>query len=1127
MAAPGYLGVTPPISVAQPSEREREITVSLMNELRNQNSFESDEESRRRELVLGRVAGLVKKFVRDVSIAKGLSEVAANAAGGKIFTFGSYRLGVHSPGTDIDICCVVPRHGATEVAGVPDAFVPMIGAKISGISMDLLCAPLNMSAIPDDLSLKDNNILKNLDESVVRSVNGTRLTDELLRLVPNVQVFRDALRCIKLWAQRKAVYSNKIGYLGGVAWAMLVARVCQLYPNAVAGAIVSRFFTVMSKWQWPQPVLLKQIEEGPLQLYQSDRAHRMPIITPNYPSMCATHNVSETTHAVMCEAIVQGADGNIEYEYADGRPSTGAQLLEKIVAGTAQWSELFTKHEFFHRYKNYVQVVALARERGESIKWTGTVESKMRHFVLKLEYLDALNRPSDSIVPGTGSKSLGPPGPHPFAKGFARVVRCKDAEEAGKLLRGEGDLVVGEEDKDDDAEVEGKGEKVFMTSFFVGLGIKPRAQGETAARRLDMSFAISEFTKMVKGEAFDEANKGIVVRHVKSAALPPYVYDPGELEAKTKTKVTGKRGRRGVDSGYTGISASPRPSPSRSRPNGEREITVSLMNELRNQNSFESRQESRRRELVLGRVAGLVKKFVRDVSIAKGLSEVAANAAGGKIFTFGSYRLGVHSPGTDIDICCVVPRHVTREDFFAVFEPMVRATEGATEVAGVPDAFVPMIGAKISGISMDLLCAPLNMSAIPDDLSLKDNNILKNLDESVVRSVNGTRLTDELLRLVPNVQVFRDALRCIKLWAQRKAVYSNKIGYLGGVAWAMLVARVCQLYPNAVAGAIVSRFFTVMSKWQWPQPVLLKQIEEGPLQLYQSDRAHRMPIITPNYPSMCATHNVSETTHAVMCEAIVQGADGNIEYEYADGRPSTGAQLLEKIVAGTAQWSELFTKHEFFHRYKNYVQVVALARERGESIKWTGTVESKMRHFVLKLEYLDALNRPSDSIVPGTGSKSLGPPGPHPFAKGFARVVRCKDAEEAGKLLRGEGDLVVGEEDKDDDAEVEGKGEKVFMTSFFVGLGIKPRAQGETAARRLDMSFAISEFTKMVKGEAFDEANKGIVVRHVKSAALPPYVYDPGELEAKTKTKVTGKRGRRSMGATEEGPNKRPRLAMP
>lgn len=70
--------------------------------------------------------------------------------------------------------------------------------------------------------------------------------------------------------------------MGGVAWAMLVARICQLYPNAVAGAIVNRFFVIMYQWlgwlqlttgvfahyanacrDWPQPVILKTIEEGP------------------------------------------------------------------------------------------------------------------------------------------------------------------------------------------------------------------------------------------------------------------------------------------------------------------------------------------------------------------------------------------------------------------------------------------------------------------------------------------------------------------------------------------------------------------------------------------------------------------------------------------------------------------------------------------------------------------------------------------------------------------------------------------------------------------------------------------------------------------------------------------------
>ena len=34
---------------------------------------------------------------------------------------------------------------------------------------------------------------------------GPRVTDQMLRLVPNVYVFRDALRCIKLWASRPFV----------------------------------------------------------------------------------------------------------------------------------------------------------------------------------------------------------------------------------------------------------------------------------------------------------------------------------------------------------------------------------------------------------------------------------------------------------------------------------------------------------------------------------------------------------------------------------------------------------------------------------------------------------------------------------------------------------------------------------------------------------------------------------------------------------------------------------------------------------------------------------------------------------------------------------------------------------
>lgn len=86
---------------------------------------------------------------------------------------------------------------------VPDAFVPIIKLEISGISIDLIFARLVISSVPMNLDLKNNDYLRGLDEFEVRSLNGTRVTDEILELVPQQKTFRLALRAIKLWAQRK------------------------------------------------------------------------------------------------------------------------------------------------------------------------------------------------------------------------------------------------------------------------------------------------------------------------------------------------------------------------------------------------------------------------------------------------------------------------------------------------------------------------------------------------------------------------------------------------------------------------------------------------------------------------------------------------------------------------------------------------------------------------------------------------------------------------------------------------------------------------------------------------------------------------------------------------------------
>lgn len=213
-------------------------------------------------------------------------------------------------------------------------------------------------------------------------------------------------------------------------------------------------------------------------------------------------------------------------------------------------------------------------------------------------------------------------------------------------------------------------------------------------------------------------------------------------------------------------------------------------------------------------------------------NEILIRNAIGKVFPYGSFLLGVYGPGSDIDTLIVAPKYVTRDDYFEHYPKLLMnmAPEGAiTGLTAVSDAFVPIIKFEYWDISIDLNFSRIIQKQLDPNLNLQDNALLRGLDETELRSINGTRVATEMLSLIPEKSTFRMALRAIKLWAQRRAIYANIVGFPGGIAWAIMVARVCQLYPKATPAVIVNKFFLIISQWQWPQPVLLKSIESGPL----------------------------------------------------------------------------------------------------------------------------------------------------------------------------------------------------------------------------------------------------------------------------------------------------------
>lgn len=101
-----------------------------------------------------------------------------------------------------------PPGAIEKLTPVPDAFVPLIKLEFSGISFDLIFARLIIPSVPLNLDLKNNDYLRGLDDKEVRSLNGTRVTDQILELVPQQKTFRLALRAIKLWAQRTFLFSS-------------------------------------------------------------------------------------------------------------------------------------------------------------------------------------------------------------------------------------------------------------------------------------------------------------------------------------------------------------------------------------------------------------------------------------------------------------------------------------------------------------------------------------------------------------------------------------------------------------------------------------------------------------------------------------------------------------------------------------------------------------------------------------------------------------------------------------------------------------------------------------------------------------------------------------------------------
>jgi poly(A) polymerase len=504
---------------------------------------------------------------------------------------------------------------------------------------------------------------------------------------------------------------------------------------------------------------------------------------------------------------------------------------------------------------------------------------------------------------------------------------------------------------------------------------------------------------------------------------------------------------------------------------------------------------------VLQHIQKVAEEFMRRVGRAKKLNEATVNSLGGKVFTFGSYQLGAYGPSmssllylptpltldtaSDIDTLILAPKYVVLEDFFqhwpSTFRDLSNADE-ITEMVNVPEAYVPIIKMEYRGVSLDVIFASLpTQASIGSDFKLDDMTVLRGLDTNQMRSVNGVRCGEELQLSVPQIKSFRHALRAVKLWANRRGVYGAVFGYPGGIAWAIMVARICQLYPYACGATVVSKFFGLMRKWHWPRPIMLKESGGGgPLNLPywnpshdHKARAHIMPVITPAVPQMCSTHSVSLSTMALMMS----------EFERAD-------KTITAIASGGKPWDDLFQRHTFFtQNHKYYLAVHATCTTKIAHDQFSGLVKSKVRLLAKSID--EGQTNIQYAIT---------------YMDGFDRLHRCENEEQFDQVKQGQLQYRV---DQDQIPQAGGQQSDdrwpmvVYTTTFYIGLTMPEGKHALTTWRAmsltirteeiksegkasLDISWPVTDFRNLVENHPdYDAKTMEVRVVHIRKYVYP------------------------------------------
>lgn len=338
-------------------------------------------------------------------------------------------------------------------------------------------------------------------------------------------------------------------------------------------------------------------------------------------------------------------------------------------------------------------------------------------------------------------------------------------------------------------------------------------------------------------------------------------------------------------------------------------------------------------------IDALLKDLCDFCQAATSLSGSSRSGEQLKVQSVGAHRLGVMSPGDEVDCVVIVPLTLNLGDVCNSLkdalskDPSVKCIRQAD-----PDSLFAAPGLKFerNGFRVKMLLTQ-DIQGLPEATS-----------EAIVPNRVGMMVieaADTLLSSVPDVGRYRSLLRFVRYWARQRGIYGSSYGFLGGLAWAVVCAHICQSYPSLDVPQLASVLFRQLSRWDWRQPCGLLQpgakaeepqdvtapapgTEGGGLLPSQG-----MVISFPGNSSVNVTTKVLETTARIMQKELRRGY-----------------KMVQQVESGRASWSDISTKTRIFQRHRHYLEFDFMATSETILAAWSDWGRQRMNDLVRLFE---------------------------------------------------------------------------------------------------------------------------------------------------------------------------------